>query len=550
MMNRVIRPMRTAGRTQAIRPDLSRRRSTAAVVLVTAFLLVVSGTRSTLQAAPGDAPTLKDPKLTVKAVVTGLDFPTGLAFLGPSEMLVLEKNTGRVLHVVNGAVTQPVLDLAVNSASERGLLGIALDPGFATNHFVYLYWTNRAPHPADPFIPSMREGADPPELGADSADILEVPLLGNRIDRFVWNGTTLTFDRNLIKLRAFQNDGAPDPPNQGDAAEPPHGNHNGGAMRFGPDGKLYLFFGDNGRRGQMQNLPSGPTPTGLGPTVPDDQFGGPQPDNAHFSGVILRLNPDGTPPADNPFFIVGAGIGGEAGTNLQKVFAYGVRNSFGIDFDPVSGALWDEQNGDDSFDEINRIEPGMNGGWVQIMGPAARLAQFKQIETTFTEPPDQAIPSLQQLRWPPTNIASTPEEAMSRLFMLPGAHYKDPEFSWVHVIALAGLGFMRGDALGPEYANTLWLGTAEADPMGGVLFRFRLTGDRQKIAVDDPRLEDRVADNMSNQDLTESESLLIGTNFGIVTHIETGPNGNLFVLRLTDGSTPNSGAIFEIARAQ
>jgi glucose/arabinose dehydrogenase len=85
-----------------------------------------------------------------------------------------------------------------------------------------------------------------------------VPLLGNRIDRFVWNGTTLTFDRNLIKLHAFQTDGAPDPPNQGDAAQPAHGNHNGGAMRFGPDGKLYLFFGDNGRRGQLQNLPSDP----------------------------------------------------------------------------------------------------------------------------------------------------------------------------------------------------------------------------------------------------------------------------------------------------
>src|SRR4030095_6173225 len=67
---------------------------------------------------------------------------------------------------------------------------------------------------------------------------------------------------------------------------------------LGPDGKLYIFFGDQGRRGQLQNLPDGP----FGPGQPDDQFGGPEPDNAHLSGVILRLNDDGTAPADNPFF--------------------------------------------------------------------------------------------------------------------------------------------------------------------------------------------------------------------------------------------------------
>jgi hypothetical protein len=77
-----------------------------------------------------------------------------------------------------------------------------------------------------------------------------------------------------------------------------------------------------------------------------------------------------------------------------------------------------------------------------------------------------------------------------------------------------------------------------------------LTSDRQKIAADDAQLQEGVADNMEDHDLTESESLLIGTNFGIVTHIETGPDGNLFVLRLSDGSTPNIGAIFETARAQ
>ena len=173
------------------------------------------------------------------------------------------------------------------------------------------------------------------------------------------------------------------PPNQGDEAQPPLGNHDGGVIRFGPDGKLYIIIGDNGRRGQLQNLPSGPTETGLGPTVPDDQFGGPEPDNAHFTGVIIRLNSDGTTPTDNPFFAAGAAIGGEVGSNIQKIFAYGVRNSFGMAFDPLSGNLWDQLNGDDSFDELNLVTPGENSGWIQIMGPISRLAEFKQIETTL-----------------------------------------------------------------------------------------------------------------------------------------------------------------------
>jgi len=92
----------------------------------------------------------------------------------------------------------------VNNASERGLLGVALDPHFSINHLVYLYWTCTAPHPADPVFPDRTECADPPELGADASDILAVPIRGNRVDRFLWNGTTLEFERNLIKLHAYQ----------------------------------------------------------------------------------------------------------------------------------------------------------------------------------------------------------------------------------------------------------------------------------------------------------------------------------------------------------
>jgi glucose/arabinose dehydrogenase len=591
-------------------------------------------------------PRLVDANLSVRTITTNLDQPTSMAFLAANDLLVLEKASGRVQRIVNGVLTDTVLDLPVNSASERGLLGIALHPDFPSNPGVYLYWTESS-------------------TGADSDLLTEVPLLGNRVDRFLWNGSALTMDRNLIRLRAFQMD----------ADQPLRGNHDGGVLRFGPDHKLYIYMGDNGRRGQMQNLPDGPGPLG---NMPDDQFGGPEPDNAHLTGFILRLNDDGSTPSDNPFVVAGALRGGEAGANLQKVFAYGIRNGFGMAFDPVSGFLWDAQNGDDSFTEINRVEPGANLGWVQVMGPLARIAEFKAIETSSN------FFGLQQVRWSPTNIADTAEEALARMFMVfeggdefaaglvgsqevppvttdaaataqftlnadgtlsfelratgpiqdatqahihlgargqngpivaflygltspqdfqpgdliargtlddsdvmpregftpsianlaermrqgrayanlhtsahpggeirgqiivtdrePVSHYSDPEFSWKFEVAPAGLGFVSSRALGPQYQGDMIVGAARDFLLGGTLFRFNLTGNRQNIAVDDPRLADRVADNLAKFEITESESLLFGTGFGIATDIHTGPNGNLFVVSLSHN------AIYEIFR--
>lgn len=507
-----------------------------ASALVMSLSLLLSFNAATLVAAQAGGPTMLHPQLGVRPVVTGLNLPTTLAFLSASEMLVLEKNSGIVQYVLNGVIDHAALDLAVNNFSERGLLGIALDPDFEDNHFVYLYWSCIAPPSEDLFLPSQEACADTPELGADSNDPLAVPLLGNRVDRFVWDGEALAFDLNLIKLRSFQNDAAPEPPGQSDEGQPPRGNHDGGVITFGLDGKLYIFIGDVGRRGQLQNLPCGPTATCTGTTVPDDQFGGPEPDDAHLTGVVLRLNTDGSAPSDNPFFKAGAEMDDEVGANIQKIFSYGHRNSFGIAVDPASGGVWLQENGDDTFSELNRLESGMNAGWIQIAGPADRIAQYKEIETTF------AARALQQLRWPPTNIANTPQEALARLFMLPGAKYVDPAFSWKWEVAPGGMGFVNGNTLGTQFQGDLFMGAATANLEGGYLFHFNLTGNRRKIAVDDPRLQDRVADNLAKHEITESESLLIGRNFGVVTDIKTGPNGNLFVVSLSNG------VVYEIFR--
>jgi hypothetical protein len=360
-----------------------------------------------------------------------------------------------------------------------------------------------------------------------------VPLLGNRVDRFVWNGKTLTFDRNLISLRAFQADAAPEPPGQGDEEQAALGNHDGGVIRFGPDGKLYIVIGDAGRRGWLQNLAQGPTP----PTA-DDQFGGPQPDDAHLTGVVLRLNSDGSTPPDNPFRFAADRLRGQVRANLRKVFAYGIRNSFGMAFDPFSGRLWLQMNGDDTFDEIQRVDPGLNSGWIQTIGPIERVAEFKTIEST--RPPGQ----LQQLRWPPTRLADTPAQARARLVMLPGAHYRDPQMSWRYAVAPAGIGFVRGFGLGLNYLGDLFVGASTPLLEGGYLFRFNLTRSRRDLDLDDPALADRVADNSDKHTITESESLLAGRNFGVSTDIQTGPNGNLFVVSISRGE------ILEIFRAR
>ena len=106
-------------------------------------------------------------------------------------------------------------------------------------------------------------------------------------------------------------------------------------MTFGPDGKLYIVIGELNRNGQLQNISGG--------TAPDN------------TGVIFRINDDGSTPSDNPFF--------SQGGNLAKYYAYGIRNSFGLVFDPLTGELWDTENGPANYDEINLVQPGFNSGW-------------------------------------------------------------------------------------------------------------------------------------------------------------------------------------------
>jgi hypothetical protein len=358
------------------------------------------------------------------------------------DILVLEKNTGKVRRISMqkngilknyGTISTPdtapvVLDLAVNNFSERGLLGIAIHPKMkVSGGKVYLNFTERTEavpgftgtesitnpkfvrntpnsDTSDDTSATIVTGPEVPLLGDDTTSFTnaivgpQTPLLGNRVARFNWSPNAnggigaLSFDMNIIRLRSFQNDRnqrvqavTTDPVvwNRGF-----NGNHNSGKIKFGPDGKLYIMLGDQGRRGLMQNIQS---PLGIDRngnlTGKDDVFGGPAPDNAHLTGVILRLNDDGTTPKDNPLYKsanteaanikttygLSDATANEVKENLKKIFSYGHRNGFGLTFDPYSGRLWDSENSGKAFEEINQVTPGFNGMWVQIMGPSSRM---------------------------------------------------------------------------------------------------------------------------------------------------------------------------------
>jgi glucose/arabinose dehydrogenase/plastocyanin len=446
---------------------------------------------------PAAGPVMTDASLGVEVVASGLTEPTALAFIGAADFFVTEKSTGQVHHVSDGQVSEPVLDLAVNFFDERGLLGIALHPDFASNGFVYLYWTE-----------SGQGDSGEGMFGVDTDVPKALPDLGNRVDRFIWDGKKLSWDRNLVRLRSNTLDT--------DTSGRIRGNHDAGPLVFGQDGKLFIINGDQNQRSQLQNLPDGAAP-----------------DDINLTGIVLRLNDDGSTPEDNPFFQAGAAIGGEIGDNIQMIWTYGVRNSFGLAIHPETGALWQTENGDDSWDEVNILPAGSNSGWIQLIGPPERFAEFKQIEMDSGD-------GLDNKDFPPDQLAADADEAQRRMFVLEGSAYVPPVFAWKHPVAVTSIAFVTDESLGASSANTAWLGTVLTDS----LYRYPLAADGSGFDfADDTGLSDRVDDNTEKGDVGESAKYIVGTGFGVVTGIVPAPDGLLYV------SSISAGAVYRIGPA-
>ena len=388
-------------------------------------------------------PTVNDDGLAVEKVTEGLDFPTSMSFVGNNDILVTEKNTGLVKRVLDGNIQDtPLLDVPVANGIERGLLGIAASKHPDGKMFVFLSYTE--------------SGND-----EDGSDVdRQVDPSGNRLYRYEYVDGQLINPLLLLDLTAT-------PINF-------RGEHNGGKILIGPDNNVYFMVGEvGGHRTQAQNIMDGPGPNGL--------------------GGVLRITQDGgIVDSGNPIF--GDGL------PLNIYYAMGIRNSFGMDFDPLTGNLWDTENGPTIADEINLITPGFNGGWSQVQG---YLNQDLL---------DRGISSEDELVY------------------FGNGKYSDPKFVWVTTVGPTALKFLNSDKLGKEYTNNMFTG----DINNGLLYRFTLNEARDNILINDTYVGnvEVLVDNQVDE-TTENQPLIFGQGFGGITDLQVGPDGYLYVLSYT-----------------
>lgn len=395
-------------------------------------------------------PILKDPSIQVKRIFSGLRYPTSMAFLGPDDILVLEKDEGTVQRIVNGNILgEPLLQVKVDRTDERGMLGIAISRNETRNTtYVFLYYTEFKPIHHSQGI-----------------------TLGNRLYRYELVGNKLVNPKLLLDL----------PVNPGP-------DHNGGKIRVGPDGNVYLTVGE--MRGSFNETKY--------ETKAQNYRDGPDPDGR---AGILRVTQDGKP--------VAKGIIGER-YPLNLYYAYGIKNSFGIDFDPTTRNLWDTENGPTFGDEINLVKPGFNSGWSRVQGIWTVDNKSERIDKIA--PPN------------PSNLVTFDGKGK----------YSKPEFTWLDSVGPTALTFVKSDKLGKGYENDMFVG----DIKFGNIYDFKLNHNRTELVLNGT-LADKVADN-----LEEANSTVFGSKFGGITDQTLGPDGYLYVL-VFDAT---NGTIFKVGK--
>jgi aldose sugar dehydrogenase len=391
----------------------------------------------TLKAEMIDEPIINDPNLKVEKVVEGLELPTTMAFLGPDDILVLEKDKGTVQRIVNGIMQEePVLDVNVANENERCMCGIAVSKSNSGIIYVFLYFTEAEDGTGD--------GSSEPA--------------GNRLYRYELINNKLVNPVLLLDLPAI-----------------PGPAHNGGAIKIGPDNNVYIPIGDVSFEGDVQKKES--------------SFDG--------RAGILRVTQNGE-------VVDGKGLLGDEHP-LNKYYAYGIRNSFGMDFDPVTGKLWDTENGLSEGDEINLVEPGFNSGWRTVKGMSSDSDDFD----------------------PEADLVSFGGKGK----------YSDPEFVWGNVaggdvVGPTAIKFLDSDKLGTKYQNDMFVGDVHL----GNIYNFKLNEDRTELVLEGP-LADKVAETRD----TGIEYIIFAEGFGGITDLEVGPDGYLYVVSI------GLGKIFKIA---
>ena len=404
-------------------------------------------------------PVMSDQNLKAELVVEGLKSPTSIAFLGPNDMLVLEKNKGTVQRIVNGVkLGEPLIDLDV--ANTDGLLGIAIEKNMTTNQkdvtknstYVFLYFTAAKEH-------QDTKGGQAP--------------LGNRLYRYELVNNTLVNPKLLLNLPAgFM--------------------HNGGPISIGPDKNVYVAVGEVRYKDQPQAK-----------SEALNYLNGSEPDGR---GGILRVNEDGSRVGTNAIL-------GEK-EPLDKYYAYGIRNSFGIDFDPITSKLWDTENGPDFGDEINLVDPGFNSGWKKVQG-FWKVASGEKIGNRTTATPDNLV-----------NFNDTGKYSSPKLVSFEGkGKYSSPEFTWKHTVGATALKFLTTDKLGKQYENDMLV----ADVNTGRIYHFELNQNRTGLLLNGS-LGDKVGNTYD-----ELDPLVFARGFGMITDLEIGPDGHLYVVEIASG---------------
>ena len=418
---------------------------------------------------------LVDSGYMLEPVFHGIKFPSSMAFLGPDDILVLEKNDGTVRRIINGTMLpEPVLDVNVAHMNERGMLGIEIATHEKGPTFVFLYFTE--------------------SKTVDGDDLLGEQPLGNRLYRYEFLDGQLENPKLLLDLPAT-----------------PGPSHNGGALTIGPDGNVYVAIGDLLTRSGKNTTVAGNIQEG---NDPDGRAG------------ILRITQDGE-------VVNGYGLLGE-GHPLNKYYAYGIRNSFGMDFDPLTGKLWDTENGPNYGDEVNLVEPGFNSGWKKVQG----------IWTVAD-------------RGRPGDIVLEPGDLVT--FNGTGK-YSPPEFVWNGTVALTALKFLKSDKYEIQFQNDLFVSDFEH----GNIYHFDLNQNRTQLLMSNgSSFTDKIA-----QDTNKVEDIIFTKSAGGITDMELGPDGYLYILSLTedagggdctpdrkqncvdyDGSLLTKGGIFKVVPA-
>jgi len=250
-------------------------------------------------------PILKDPRLQIELIQTGLDFPTQFTFIDDDTILVAQKDNGKVIVLKNFVIQKNhALDLNVDSSGERGFVGM-ISTNFQGEDYVFVYYTESVSE-SDTFVLGNKNQGNENN--------------GNKLVRYKWNGKSLIDPVLILQPNTYARE-----------------IHSGGVMKIF-DENIYLLVGDNIVRSTLTNT----------------RFTALQ-DN----GVIFRINLDGQPIPSNPF----------TDPSLSKYFAHGIRNGYGLDIDPLTNNVWDTENGPTNFDEINLVFPGFNSGYTKIMGP-------------------------------------------------------------------------------------------------------------------------------------------------------------------------------------